>query len=67
MQPEKVKDLQTKLDRIEETIGGIRVSIAFYDELFTLTEHIHMVRRQLFRVHHRVPEESDDISHEKHT
>ena len=67
MQPESVKDLQAKLDRIKETVSRIRVSIAFYDELFTLKEHIHMVRRQLFRVNHPLPEESDDGSHEKYT
>ena len=67
MQPESVKDLQTKLDRIEETVSRIRVSIAFYDELFTLKEHIHMVRRQLFRVNHPLSEKFDDVSHEKCT
>ncbi|MCX5804287.1 MAG: hypothetical protein NTU69_12300 [Proteobacteria bacterium] len=67
MQPESVKDLQTKLDRIEETVSRIRVSVAFYDELFILKEHIHMVRRQLFLVNHPLSEESDDGSHKKCT
>jgi hypothetical protein len=48
MQQENIKELQTRLDRIEEAVGRIRVSIAFYDELFILKEHIHMVRSQLF-------------------
>ncbi len=47
MQPENMKDLQARPDRTEEAVNRIRVSIAFYDELFILKEHIHMVRRQL--------------------
>jgi len=67
MQPECTKDLQAKLDRIEEAVSRIHVSIAFYDELFILKEHIHMVRRQLFRVNHSLSEEPDEVSHEKYT
>ena len=67
MQPETVKELQAKLVRIEETVGKIHVSIAFYDELFILKEHIHMVRRELFRVNHPLSEKFDEVSHEKDT
>jgi TRAP-type uncharacterized transport system substrate-binding protein len=49
MQPENMKDLQARLDRVEEAVNRIRVSIAFYDELFILKEHIHMVREHLLR------------------
>ncbi|HVN96488.1 MAG TPA: TAXI family TRAP transporter solute-binding subunit [Syntrophorhabdaceae bacterium] len=46
-EPEKITDLIRKLDEVEATVSKIRVSIAFYDELFILKEHIHMVRREL--------------------
>ncbi len=64
MQPESVKDLQAKLDRIEEAVSRIRVSIAFYDELFTLEEHIHMVRQKLFHLNHPASKEADDFKQE---
>lgn len=49
-QPEDMEDLEARLDRIEETVNRIRVSVAFYDELFILKEHIHMVRGHLSQV-----------------
>ena len=67
MQPENVKDLQMKLDRIEEAVSRIRVSIAFYDELFILKEHIYIVRRQLSLLNHPLSEEPDDVNHGKYT
>jgi uncharacterized protein len=36
-----------RLDRIEDAVGRIRTSVAFYDELFILKEHIQIVRRKL--------------------
>jgi TRAP transporter TAXI family solute receptor len=48
--PEKVEDYQTRLDRIEEAVGKIHVSVAFYDEVFILKEHIEMVRQKLVRL-----------------
>lgn len=50
IQPENIKNLQARLDSIEEAVSKIHVSIAFYDELFILKEHIHMVRRQFSRL-----------------
>jgi TRAP transporter TAXI family solute receptor len=45
--PENIKDCQEKLDRIEEAVSRIQVSVVFYDELFILKEHIEMVRQKL--------------------
>jgi hypothetical protein len=47
---ESVEDYRTRLDRIEEAICKIRVSVAFYDEVFILKEHVEMVRQKLIRL-----------------
>jgi hypothetical protein len=48
--PENVADYHARLDRIEEAVCKIRVSVAFYDEVFILKEHIQMVREKLIRL-----------------
>ena len=48
--PENVADYHARLDRIEEAVCKIRVSVAFYDEVFILKEHIQMVRMKLIRL-----------------
>jgi TRAP-type uncharacterized transport system substrate-binding protein len=48
--PEHVEDYHARLDRIEEAVCKIRVSVAFYDEVFILKEHIEMVRQKLIRL-----------------
>jgi hypothetical protein len=48
--PERVEDYHTRLDRIEEGVSRIHVSVAFYDEVFILKEHIEMVRQKLIRL-----------------
>lgn len=48
--PEHVENYTTRLDRIEEAVCRIRVSVVFYDEVFTLREHIQMVRLKLLRL-----------------
>jgi TRAP-type uncharacterized transport system substrate-binding protein len=48
--PEHVEDYHARLDRIEEGVCKIRVSVAFYDEVFILKEHIEMVRQKLIRL-----------------
>lgn len=37
----------TRLDRIDRDVGSLRTSVAFYDELFMLKEHIQIVRGRL--------------------
>ena len=49
---ENVEAYQARLDRIEDAIGSIRTSVAFYDELFILKEHIQLVRLKLDSVVH---------------
>jgi TRAP-type uncharacterized transport system substrate-binding protein len=48
--PENVADYHARLDRIEEAVCKIHVSVAFYDEVFILKEHIEMVRQKLIRL-----------------
>jgi|WetSurMetagenome_2_1015567.scaffolds.fasta_scaffold01953_7 hypothetical protein len=48
--PERVESYHTKLDRIEDGVSRIHVSVAFYDEVFILKEHIQMVRQKLNRL-----------------
>ncbi len=42
-----VQAYAARLDRVEAAVGRIRTSVAFYDELFILKEHIQIVRRRL--------------------
>jgi TRAP-type uncharacterized transport system substrate-binding protein len=64
MPSENVRALQSRLDRIEEAVGRIRVSVAFYDEVFTLEEHIQMVRQKLIHLNHPASKKSDDFKRE---
>lgn len=57
--PENVVDYNARLDRIEEAVCKIRVSVAFYDEVFILKEHIQMVRLKLSRLIEPEPEKPD--------
>jgi TRAP transporter TAXI family solute receptor len=42
-----IEAYQASLDRIDRDVGHIRTSVAFYDELFILKEHIQIVRLKL--------------------
>jgi TRAP transporter TAXI family solute receptor len=57
--PENVVEYNARLDRIEEAVCKIRVSVAFYDEVFILKEHIQMVRLKLSRLIEPEPEKTD--------
>jgi len=46
-QPENIDEYDSKLDRIEEAVGSIHTSVAFYDELYILKEHILIVRQKV--------------------
>ncbi|MCU0559094.1 MAG: hypothetical protein MUD16_02740 [Desulfobacterales bacterium] len=50
--PEHADAYRQRIDRIEGAVSRIRVSVAFYDEIFLLREHIAVVRRKLL---HQVP------------
>jgi TRAP-type uncharacterized transport system substrate-binding protein len=42
-----IESYEARLDRIEDAVGRVRMSVAFYDELFILKEHIQVVRQKL--------------------
>jgi TRAP-type uncharacterized transport system substrate-binding protein len=48
--PDELEDYHARLDRIEDAVSGLHVSVAFYDEVFILKEHIQMVRQKLMRL-----------------
>lgn len=58
-QPEMIQGFRANLDRIEKAVGDIRVSVGFYDQVFTLKEHIQMVRQKLLRLKHESPDPFD--------
>ncbi len=58
-QPEMLQSFRANLDRIEKAVSDIRVSVGFYDQVFTLKEHIQMVRQKLLRLNHESPEKAD--------
>jgi TRAP transporter TAXI family solute receptor len=47
LQPEDSDGYREQLDRIEDAVSRIRVSVAFYDEIFLLQQHITAVRQKL--------------------
>ena len=63
--PEDVKDYKERLDRIEEAVSRIQVSVVFYDELFILKEHLEMVRQKLDFLSHPLSEKPDAFMDEK--
>ncbi len=58
-QPEVLKSFRAHLDRIEKAVSDIRVSVGFYDQVFTLKEHIQMVRQKLLSLKHESPDKFD--------
>ena len=59
-QPGMIEKFQANLDRIEKAVSDIRVSVGFYDQVFTLKEHIQMVRQKLLNLTRESPLRSDD-------
>jgi TRAP transporter TAXI family solute receptor len=50
--PEQFDGYRERLDRIDDAVGRIRVTVAFYDEIFLLQEHISTIRQKLVRLPH---------------
>jgi TRAP-type uncharacterized transport system substrate-binding protein len=49
-QTEKILDYQARLDKIEGFVSKVNVPLAFYDEIYTLREHIDFVRTKIARL-----------------
>lgn len=46
-QPERIAECHAKLNQIETSVDKIDVPLAFYNELYTLREHIELVRKRV--------------------
>jgi TRAP transporter TAXI family solute receptor len=62
---ENIEAYEARLDRIEDAVGRIRTSVAFYDELFILKEHIQIVRMKLDSLFRPARGKTDDSDFEK--
>jgi uncharacterized protein len=54
-QIKNVEEYKDRLDCIEQRLGHIHTSVAFYDELFILKEHIQIVRLKLDSLSQQTP------------
>jgi hypothetical protein len=54
--PGMMMDYQNTLDRIEAFINEIRVPLALFREVYTLKEHVDLVRNRLVRLDQRLKE-----------
>jgi hypothetical protein len=57
--PEQFDGYRERLDRIDDAVGRIRVTVAFYDEIFLLQEHISTIRQKLVRLPHSMSARMD--------
>jgi hypothetical protein len=46
-QLENIESYEARLNRMEDAVSRVHMSVAFYDELFILKEHIQIVRQKL--------------------
>jgi hypothetical protein len=53
-QTDRISDYYAKLDTIEASVKKINVPLAFYRELYTLREHIELVRERVIRLDRHV-------------
>ncbi len=59
-----VEPYEARLDRIEDAVGRIHTSVAFYDELFILKEHVQIVRQKLDASSRPTRGKTDNLDHE---
>jgi TRAP-type uncharacterized transport system substrate-binding protein len=51
--PDNFRSYEARLDSIEEAVGKVHTSVAFYDELYILKEHVHIVRLKIASLTHK--------------
>ena len=56
--PGRMMDFQKTLDRIEAFVRGVHVPLALFKEVYTLEEHVDLVRNRLVRLNQR-PKETE--------
>jgi len=62
---ETIEAYGARLDHIENAVSRIHTSVAFYDELFILKEHIQIVRLKLNSLFRPLRRKTDDLASEK--
>jgi TRAP-type uncharacterized transport system substrate-binding protein len=54
-QPEGIAEYHAKLNQIETSVNKVDVPLAFYNELYTLREHIELVRKRIIGLSQSAP------------
>ncbi len=65
-QTNRIADYYARLDHIEASVKKIKVPLGFYRELYTLREHIELVRERVTRLDQRATLKSFLLSTDKH-
>jgi TRAP-type uncharacterized transport system substrate-binding protein len=66
-QTNRISDYYAKLDHIEASVKKINVPLGFYRELYTLREHIELVRERVIRVDQRAASKPLLLSTNEHS
>jgi hypothetical protein len=66
-QPKRIADYYARLDRIEASVNKVKVPLAFYSEIYTLREHIDLVRERVIRLDQRTASEPLLLSTHEHS
>jgi hypothetical protein len=66
-QTNRIADYYAKLDHIEASVKKINVPLAFYRELYTLREHIELVREKVIRLDQRADSKPLLLSTDEHS
>jgi TRAP-type uncharacterized transport system substrate-binding protein len=66
-QTNHIADYYAKLDHIEASVKKINVPLAFYRELYTLREHIELVREKVIRLDQRADSKPLLLSTDEHS
>jgi TRAP-type uncharacterized transport system substrate-binding protein len=66
-QTNRISDYYAKLDHIEASVKKVNVPLAFYRELYTLREHIELVRERVMRLDQRAASKPLLLSTDEHS
>jgi len=66
-QTNRISDYYARLDTIEASVKRINLPLAFYRELYTLREHIDLVRKRVIQLDQRAASKPLPLSTEEHS
>ena len=66
-QIDRISDYYARLDHIEASVKRINLPLAFYRDLYTLREHIELVRERVIRLDQRVASKRFPLSTDEHS